>query len=283
MIKCKVFLVLGLVFCFIFSFASCKKTAQTPASIILATTTSTEDSGLLGVLVPAFEEKHGIEVKVISVGTGQAMTIGQQGDADVLLVHDRNREDSFVADGYGAYRLEVMYNDFVLIGPKDDPAGVEFAWDIAEAFALIAEFQSSFVSRGDQSGTHSKENSIWTNAGIEPHTPWYVSAGQGMGAVLLMADEMQAYTLSDRATFLKYLKDNKISLNILFEGDAPLLNPYGVIPVNPDRHPDINFVGAELFAQFITSTEGQAIIETFGVKDFGLPLFFPDSEEYHNR
>ncbi len=279
----KALLLFFLAFSLITSLASCNKTAHVPSSIILATTTSTEDSGLLGVLIPAFEEKYGIGVKVISVGTGQAMTIGQQGDADVLLVHDRSREDAFVADGYGAYRLDVMVNDFILIGPEDDPAGVQYAQDIAESFAFIAKLQSSFVSRGDQSGTHSKEISIWHKAGIEPQTPWYISAGQGMSAVLLMADEMQAYALSDRATYLKYIKDSKISLKLLFEGDAPLLNPYGVIPLNPDRHPDVNFKDAELFARFITSLEGQSIIEVFGVDDFGSPLFFPDSEEFRQN
>ncbi|HOI24587.1 MAG TPA: substrate-binding domain-containing protein [Caldisericia bacterium] len=269
------------------SLSSCKPKepvqVQEPSTMILATTTSTEDSGLLKVLVPAFEAKFPVTVKVVSVGTGQAITIGEQGDADCLLVHDRAKEDKFVADGFGAYRMDVMYNDFVIIGPSEDPAGIKTASDAIEALKLIAQSQSSFVSRGDQSGTHSKELKLWKEAGIEPITPWYISAGQGMGAVLLMADEKLAYTLTDRATYLKYTKDGKISLTLLFEGSTPLLNPYGVIPVSKEKHPSVNFLAAEQFAKFITSLEGQTIIAEFGTADFGSPLFFPDSEEFKSK
>jgi tungstate transport system substrate-binding protein len=269
------------------SLSSCKPKevieVQEPSSMILATTTSTEDSGLLKVLVPAFEAKYPVTVKVVSVGTGQAITIGEQGDADCLLVHDRAKEDKFVADGFGAYRMDVMYNDFVIIGPANDPAGIKNATDAINALSLLSQSQSTFVSRGDQSGTHSKELKLWKEAGVEPVTPWYISAGQGMGAVLLMADEKQAYTLTDRATFLKYTKDGKITLELLFEGSAPLLNPYGVIPVSKDKHPSVNFLAAEQFAKFITSMEGQKIIGEFGTADFGSPLFFPDSEEFKSK
>ncbi len=275
-----------LLFFLLISLISCKpKEAlqiQKGSSMILATTTSTEDSGLLKVLVPAFEAKYPVTVKVVSVGTGQAITIGEQGDADCLLVHDRTKEDKFIADGFGAYRLDVMYNDFVIIGPANDPAGIKNATDAITALNLLSQSQSTFVSRGDQSGTHSKELNLWKEAGIEPAVPWYISTGQGMSAVLLMADEKQAYTLTDRSTFLKYAKDGKITLELLFEGSAPLLNPYGVIPISKDKHPSVNFVAAKQFAKYITSMEGQKIIREFGKTDFGSSLFFPDSEEYRS-
>ncbi len=273
------FVSLVLLFSVAFSTSSCRRVSE-KTSMILATTTSTEDSGLLGVLLPEFEKKTNIEVKVVSVGTGQAIAIGEKGDADCLLVHDRAKEDLFVEQGHGSYRMDVMYNDFILIGPKEDPANLKNATDISEALKNILATQSPFVSRGDQSGTHSKESSLWKNADIQAEGSWYISAGQGMGAVLLMADEKQAYTLTDRATYLKYMKDQKIDLQILFEGADPLLNPYGVIPLNPEKHPKVNFKAAEAFAKFITSLDGQKIIEAYGKEEFGAPLFFPDSENY---
>ena len=199
--------------------------------LILATTTSTDDSGLLDYILPIFEEEYGAEVEVIAVGTGQALALGQDGNADVLLVHSRARELEFMDAGHGVRREEVMYNDFIIVGPAEDPAGIRGMADAAEAMRKISE-SSVFISRGDESGTHTKELSIWKAAEIEPAGDWYLSVGQGMGDVLNMASEQQAYTLSDRATYLA-LRDN-LNLEILVEGDERLFNPYGVIAVNSD-------------------------------------------------
>jgi tungstate transport system substrate-binding protein len=252
--------------------------AKTAGRLILATTTSTRDAGLLDYILPDFEAKYNASVEVVAVGTGQALELGKKGDADVELVHARAQEDAFVASGDGINRQDVMYNDFIIIGPANDPAGIK-GLKAAEAFAKIAQTGSRFVSRGDQSGTNTKELAIWKVAGVEPKGDWYISAGQGMGAVLTMANEQLAYTLSDRATYLaRTLKG--IDLVILCEGDPDLLNRYGVIAVNPAKHPNVNSELANKFIDWITSVETQKLIGTFGVKDFGKPLFFPESAQY---
>ena len=246
------------------------------AKLILATTTSTENSGLLAYLLPDFEAEYGVEVDVIAVGTGQALTLGEDGNADVLLVHARAREDAFMEAGHGVRREDVMYNDFVIVGPANDPAGIAGMTDAAEALAKIAEAEAPFVSRGDDSGTHTKEKAIWEAAGIEPSGDWYISAGQGMGAVLTMADEQQAYTLSDRATYLARTLEGT-ELEILVEGDPILFNPYGVMAVNPDKGDHIQADLANTFIDWLISVPTQEKIGQFGVDEFGAPLFTPDS------
>jgi tungstate transport system substrate-binding protein len=252
---------------------------QAPAAekkIILATTTSTQDSGLLDYLLPDFTNETGTAVDVIAVGTGQALQLGQDGNADVLLVHSRAKEDEFMAAGHGTRREDVMYNDFVIVGPESDPAGIKGTTSAADAFTKIAEAQAPFISRGDDSGTHTKELSIWKTTGIEPAGGWYVSAGQGMGEVLTMSDEQQAYTLSDRATYLAHTKEG-LNLDVLVEGDKALFNPYGVIAVNPDKNPNIKADLANQFIDWIISLPVQEKIEQFGVEDFDQSLFVPDS------
>jgi tungstate transport system substrate-binding protein len=245
--------------------------------LVLATTTSTADSGLLDAILPDFEGEYNAEVEVIAVGTGQALATGEAGDCDVLLVHARSREDAFVEAGHGVNRADVMYNDFVIIGSEDDQASIAGMTDAAAAFTKIAETQAPFVSRGDDSGTHTKEKAIWSEAGIEPSGDWYISAGQGMGAVLTMADEQLAYTMSDRGTYLARTLEG-IELEILAEGDPILFNPYGVIAVNPEQHPSVNYDLAMSFIDWLTSVEAQAAIGEFGKDKFVLPLFYPDSE-----
>ncbi|MHB8842434.1 MAG: ABC transporter substrate-binding protein [Candidatus Aquicultor sp.] len=244
-------------------------------NLILATTTSTKDTGLLDVLIPAFEKKTGITVKTIAVGTGEALKMGERGDADVLLVHARPSEDEFMAKGLGKVRKDVMHNDFVLIGPKNDATGAKDTTSAAEAFKKIAAKKATFVSRGDDSGTHKKELKIWEKAGIKPQGDWYIKTGQGMAATIRIANEKQGYTLSDRGTFLVQ-KDN-IDLGIVLEKSKDLLNPYGVIAVNPDKFPKVNSDGATQFIDFITSSEGQKIIAEFGKDKYGQPLFIPDA------
>jgi len=250
--------------------------------LILATTTSTDNSGLLDYILPDFEAKFNADVDVVAVGTGQALALGQNGDADVLLVHARAKEDAFVRDGYGVNRQDVMYNDFVIVGPASDPAGIAGLTDAAAALAKSAQTGSPFVSRGDDSGTHTKEQAIWALADVEPAGDWYISAGQGMGAVLTMANEQQAYTLSDRATYLARTLEG-IDLQILVEGDPILFNPYGVIAVNPLLYPHTNFDGATAFIHWLTAVDTQELIATFGVEEFGSPLFTPDSLAWRNR
>lgn len=244
------------------------------STIILATTTSTYDSGLLDVLLPEFTNRTGIQVKPVAVGTGEAMAMGERGEADVLLVHAREAEDKFMAEGFGAVRKDVMHNDFVLIGPVSDPAGIRDLDSVREAFQRIARSKSLFISRGDDSGTHKKELKIWKEAGITPQGEWYIESGQGMGETVRIADEKGAYTLSDRGTYLS-LKDT-VRLEVLVEGDEILFNPYGVIAVNPEKFPHVNFQGAMQFIEFITSVEGQNIIKNFGVDKYGKPLFYPE-------
>lgn len=244
----------------------------------MATTTSTYDSGLLDFLLPDFEAQSNAKVEIIAMGTGQAIKTAEQGDADVILVHARAREDKFVAEGYGVNRQDVMYNDFVIIGPEGDPAGIQGMTDAAAALARIAEAQATFASRGDESGTHSKEKAIWAEAGIEPVGDWYLSLGQGMGATLTFANEKVAYTLTDRGTYLS--RKEGLELPILVEGDPILFNPYGVIAVNPEKHPHVKYELAMKFIEWLTSVDTQQKIGEFGRDKFGMPLFTPDSEEW---
>ncbi len=245
-------------------------------NIILSTTTSTQDSGLLDVLIPIFEKKTGYFVKTIAVGSGQAMAMGQKGEADVLLVHSPAAEKKFVAEGYGINRRIVMHNDFIVVGPAEDPAKIKGVKVTPEVFKKIASAGSLFLSRSDKSGTHSKELAIWKAAGINPEgQKWYQQTGLGMGQTLNVASEKKGYTLADRGTYLA-LKKN-LSLDILAEGDAILLNVYHVIEVNPAKWPKVNAAGAKAFADFMVSKEVQDIVKTFGVDKFGSPLFFPDA------
>lgn len=237
----------------------------------MSTTTSTENSGLLKVLLPPFEEKCGCKVDVIAVGTGKALKLGEAGDVDVVLVHARKAEDKFVADGFGVNRKDVMYNDFVLLGPAADPAGVKGAKSAAEALAKIAEKKAPFISRGDESGTHQKEKELWQAAGVKPAGAWYVEAGQGMGEVIVMATQKQGYTLADRGTYNAFKKD-KTDLKIVFAGEKGLFNPYGVIAVNPQKFPHVKYDLALKFIDYITGPEGQKIIADYKVD--GEPIFF---------
>lgn len=243
-----------------------------PRQIILASTTSTEDSGLFDELIPAFEAAHPqFDVQVIAVGTGEALELGRRTDADVLLVHAPAAEKEFVAQGYGLERREVMYNDFVIVGPPDDPAGVRGLTDVNEALRRITSAGAPFVSRGDDSGTHKKEMELWRAAGIEPTRPAYLDAGQGMGEVLRIASERRGYTLTDRATYL--FLQHALSLEVLVEGDERLFNQYGVLPVKGAR----NTAGAAVFTDWITSPEAQALIGRYGTDRFGQPLFVPNA------
>ena len=240
----------------------------------MSTTTSTENSGLLEHILPQFEKASGIHVSVIAVGSGKALALGRSGDVDVMLVHAPDAEKKLVAEGYGVERRGVMYNDFVIVGPKRDPAGIRGGKDVLEAMERIAASgKARFVSRGDNSGTEMMEQSYWKSIGRKPEGASYVSAGQGMGKVLAMASEMGAYTLSDRATWVSF--GDKGDLEILVEGDPKLFNPYAVIAVNPDRHPHVNAKGAMQFIEWLTSTEGQTAIASFRVK--GEQLFVPSA------
>jgi tungstate transport system substrate-binding protein len=249
------------------------------SALLLATTTSTEDAGLLDAILPVFESEYGAEVDVVAVGTGQALQLGEDGNADVLLVHDRAREDAFMEEGHGVRREDVMYNDFIIAGPAEDPAGIRELDDVAEAFAQLAEQEATFVSRGDDSGTHGRELAIWEAAGMEPAGDWYIAAGQGMGAVLTLAEEQQAYTLSDRATYLARTQEG-LELEIVLEGDSRLQNPYGVMAVNPEKSSAINNELANVFIDWLISVPTQELIGEFGVDTFGMPLFTPDSEPW---
>jgi len=245
-------------------------------NIILATTTSTQDTGLLDVLIPIFEKETGYFVKTIAVGSGQAMAMGQKGEADVLLVHSPDAEKKFVEDGYGINRQLVMHNDFIIVGPAADPAKIKGTKSSAEALKLIAGANALFVSRGDNSGTHAKEKTLWKKADINPvGQKWYQETGLGMGQTLNVAAEKKGYTLVDRGTYLS-LKKN-LGLDVLVEGDAALLNIYHVIEVNSTKWPKVNVAGAKAFADFMVSKKTQNIIKTFGMDKFGSPLFFPDA------
>jgi tungstate transport system substrate-binding protein len=247
-----------------------------PKTIILATTTSTQDSGLLDVLLPIFEKKTSYFVKTIAVGSGQAMAMGQKGEADVLLVHSPDAEKKFVSEGFGINRRLIMHNDYIIVGASEDPAKLKGMKSSSEALKKIASGKALFLSRGDNSGTHSKEKAIWKAAGTNPEgEKWYQQTGLGMGQTLSVASEKKGYTLADRGTYLA-LKKN-LGLDILVEGDAILLNIYHVIEVNPAKWSKINVAGGKAFADFMVSKETQDIIKTFGVDKFGSPLFFPDA------
>jgi len=246
-----------------------------PKTVILATTTSTQDSGLLDVLVPLFEKESGFQVKTISVGSGQAMKMGEKGEADVLLVHSPDAEKKFMADGYGVSRRLVMHNDFVVVGPAADPAGIK-GISAAEALKRIAQSGAIFVSRGDNSGTHAKEKGLWKGAAISPESQkWYQQTGLGMGQTLNVAAEKKGYTLTDRATYLSLKKG--LGLEILVEGDSKLLNIYHVIELNQVKWPKVNAQGGKAFADFMVARKTQELIGKFGVEKFGAPLFFPDA------
>ena len=243
------------------------------APVILSTTTSTQDSGLLDVLVPLFERRTGYTVKTIAVGTGQALALAARGEADVVLAHAPALEKKYVADRKMLDRRLVMYNDFVLIGPADDPAKIKGMTKAADAMKAIAATGARFVSRGDNSGTHVLEKTLWRLAGVEPQGAWYIEAGQGMGATLGIADDRKAYTVTDRGTLLAFQK--RVRLPILLEGDKPLLNIYSVMQVNPSNGPKVNAAGGAAFADFMVSADVQQVIKTFGVDKYGQPLFVP--------
>ena len=245
--------------------------AQAAQPLRLATTTSTENSGLLDYLLPAFQKHSGIPVHVIAVGTGKALRIASAGDVDVVMVHARPAEQRFVADGDGVGRREIMYNDFVVVGPGDDPAGIAESDTAAQALQRIAASGSRFVSRGDDSGTHKKELALWEMAGVKPDGDRYVESGLGMGNVLQMASELDAYTLTDRGTWLAFR--GRLELVLLLQGDPPLFNPYGIIAVNPKRHPDVNYAGATALIDWLASADGQKMIARYTVD--GQVLFHP--------
>ncbi len=262
--------------------------AAAPGKLILATTTSTADSGLLDAILPDFRQQFNAEVDVVAVGTGQALEIGSKGDADVVLVHSRKGEDQFVADGHAKERFDVMFNDFIVVGPTDDPAGISGMPLAKDAFQAIADGAAPFASRGDNSGTNTKELAIWASIPITPtvETGWYNSLGQGMGDTLVFANEQQAYTLTDRGTYLS-MRDVLPDLAILVGGenlaenqDKVLLNPYGVLAVNPELHPNVNAALATQFVEWLTSVEVQQMIGDYGVDTFDQPLFYPSSAQW---
>jgi tungstate transport system substrate-binding protein len=244
-------------------------------AVILSTTTSTQDSGLLDVLVPMFEKKTGSTVKVISVGTGQALALAGKGEADVALVHAPDSEKKYVADGLLTNRRLVMHNDFLIVGPADDPAKIKGMKSAVEAMKRLAEAQVPFVSRGDNSGTHQLEKKLWSEAKVNPVGAWYLSSGQGMGATLSIGSEKKAYVLTDRATYLAFKK--RVLLDPLVERDRVLLNIYSVLEPDAAKFPRVNAAGGKAFADFMVSQEVQEVIRTFGVDKFGEPLFFPDA------
>jgi tungstate transport system substrate-binding protein len=260
--------------------ASAEPAAPANPNLILATTTSTQDSGLLDVLVPMFQDQTGYTVQTVAVGTGAALAMAQEGNADVLLVHAPASEIPLMESGDCKDRFLVMHNDFIIVGPTADPAGIQGMDVAADAFGMIAEAEATFISRGDDSGTNKKELSIWANTDYAPNTDkpaWYVESGQGMGATLIIASEKQAYTLTDRATYLA--NQENLDLEILVEGDAVLLNVYHVMTVNPEKWPKTNYDGALAFATFMTDPATQTVIGEFGVDKFGQPLFFPDADK----
>ncbi len=256
--------------------SGCAKTERAPTKppmehIRLATTSSTEASGLLSYLLPPFEEQENIKVDVIAVGTGKALRLGENGDVDVVMVHNREAEDKFVREGFGVNRRDLMRNDFVIIGPPEDPAKIKGLRGIRKVMQNIAG--NAFASRGDESGTHAREMKLWAAAGVTPDGPWYMSTGQGMGETLMIASEKQAYCLTDRATYLAF--QAKLSLPILSEGDPGLMNPYGVMAVNPAKHPEVKYTDVMKFIAYLTSAEGQRRIAEFTID--GKQVFFPDA------
>ena len=270
---------------------SCGGGGTEPGIFKLATTTSVENSGLLPAILPLFEEEYHAEVDVIAVGTGQALALGERGDVDAVLVHAPALEEEFITSGYGSQRYAIMYNDFVIVGPAHDFAGISNLSDITTVFAVIAFQGNPFASRGDNSGTHHREMIIWEDVGFTPSADdfWYFSIGQGMGATLNFTNEKRIYTLTDRGTFLA-LSENLPNLAVLFGGksayenpDPALLNYYSVIPVNPELHPHVNAGLAEDFIQWIISLPIQEKIGEFGIERFGIPLFYPNSEEWQRH
>jgi tungstate transport system substrate-binding protein len=248
------------------------------SNLILATTTSTQDSGLLDVLVPMFEKQSGYVVKTIAVGSGEAMKMGEEGNADVLLVHAPASEAAFMETGNGTDRFLVMHNDFIIVGPASDPAGIKGMTSAVDAFTAIFEAGSAFITRGDDSGTHKKELALWKSAEIDPaDQPWYVETGQGMGASMTVASEKEAYILTDRATYLA--NQDNYQLEVLVEGDTSLLNVYHVITVNQTKWTQVNYNGALAFANFMIDAATQKVIAAFGVDKFGQPLFYPDADK----
>jgi tungstate transport system substrate-binding protein len=241
--------------------------------VIVSTTTSTQDSGLLDVLVPLFEKQTGYSVKTVAVGTGQALALAARGEADVTLAHAPSLEKKYVQDGKMLNRRLVMYNDFVIVGPPGDPAGIKGTKAAVEALRRVGDARARFVSRGDNSGTHVLEQALWKQAGLAPKGDWYIESGQGMGATLTIASDRQAYTLTDRATLLAFAK--RVALPIMVEGDKPLLNVYSVMEVNPANGPRVNAAAGKAFADFMVAPETQAVIRTFGVEKYGQPLFVP--------
>ncbi|HYE66985.1 MAG TPA: substrate-binding domain-containing protein [Anaerovoracaceae bacterium] len=292
MLKSKKVFVLALVLIMVLTaFVGCAKEEPAPqpeeevgpaeiiGKIILATTTSTQDSGLLDVILPDFTYKTGYEVDVIAVGSGEAMTMGENGEADVLLVHSPAAEKEFVAAGHSPARYDVMYNDFIILGPNDDPAGIKVAApDNAQAaFQKIFDDQVTFVSRADESGTHKKELSIWTKLGLAPSGDWYIESGKGMGDVITMTNEMLGYTLADRATWLNMSEGTELA--IITEGDKDLFNQYGVMVVDPSKNDQINAEGALAFQEWILSAETQGLISEYGVEKYGMALFTPNASK----
>jgi tungstate transport system substrate-binding protein len=268
-------IILGMIISISAAIGSSTVLAQTK-TVILATTTSTQDSGLLDVLIPVFEKKTGYFAKTIAVGSGQAMAMGQKGEADVLLVHSPAAEKKFIAEGYGLNRKLIMHNDYIIVGPPEDPVKIKAVKPTSATFKKISSEKGLFISRGDHSGTHSKEREIWKAAGVNPEgEKWYQQTGLGMGQTLSVAAEKKGYTLIDRGTYLA-LKKN-LGLDILVEGDVILLNIYHVIEVSPSKWPKVNAAGAKAFSDFMVVRETQEIVKTFGVEKFGSPLFFPDA------
>lgn len=281
-------LIFILIFIFIVAASACNRTSIDPETIshlpprsnpiiILATTTSTQDSGILDYLIPIFENTTDYQVKPIAVGSGQALQMGREGNTDVLLVHAPADEIAFMNEGYGSERYLVMHNDFILVGPPDDPAGISEKNDAVNAFKRISQTRSLFLSRGDDSGTHKKELEIWSLAGVTPRGEWYEETGQGMGATLRIASQKKAYTITDRATYLT--TKSQLELDILLEEDKSLLNIYHVIIVNSKKWPKVNQEGAQAFAEFLISPDTQALIGQFGIEEYGEPLFFPDANK----
>lgn len=255
----------------------CAANADEDAFITLSSTTSTDNSGLLEYLIPKFKQKTGISVRVIAVGTGRALQLGERGDADIVLVHHKTSEENFIAKGFGVHRRDVMYNDYVIVGPKNDPANIKQLKHAADAFKSISQNKMPFVSRGDDSGTHKKEVELWSLAQVDAEKDsgdWYREAGAGMGATLNIANGMNAYTMTDRGTWLSF--KNRDDLALLFENDPPLFNQYGVILVNPERHGHIKYQQAKQFSDWLISTEGQRAIADFTLQD--QQLFFPNAQ-----
>lgn len=279
--------IVTILFVFTILLSACSPATSAPATaapapanpnLILATTTSTQDSGLLDVLVPMFQEQTGYVVQTIAVGSGEAMKMGEEGNADVLLVHAPASEVAFMDAGNGTDRFLVMHNDFIIVGPAADPAGIKGMTSVMEAFTAIFEAGAMFITRGDDSGTHKKELALWKSAGLEPAgQAWYMETGQGMGASMTVASEKEACILTDRATYLAN-KDN-YRLELLVEGDNSLLNVYHVITVNQTKWPEVNYEGALAFAKFMTDPAAQKVIGEFGVDKFGQPLFYPDADK----